>query len=287
MRIVIDLASQQLTLITALGVVLNQFPVSTALNGAGEQGGSYQTPRGRHAIRAMIGANAPIGAVFRSRRLTGEVYSAELASAQPERDWILTRIIWLTGRVPGFNRRGGVDTMARYIYIHGTPDGEPMGTPASHGCIRMRNTDLVTLFEVLRPGAEVDIVAADIDWLVYPVTAAIEVEGLKAWSLPGPVSPVVEADDGSVGRVFALWQQQGHCEGVGGLSLGGTAWLQLTDQGAGQVDRLLAALAEEARSLGWRHVDMLAPSQPAQGWRLVSAAFTSEIGLVRRYRYVL
>ena len=123
------------------------FPVSTARNGFGEQEGSGKTPRGWHRVAARIGDGLPEGAVFVGRRPTGEIYSEELAQQYPERDWILTRILWLQGLETGRNRLGDVDTMRRYIYIHGTPDSEPMGEPLSHGCIRMRNADLQALFE--------------------------------------------------------------------------------------------------------------------------------------------
>ena len=119
--------------------------------------GFATTPRGRHKVRAKIGRNAPAGAVFVSRRATGEVYSKELRDRYPGRDWILTRILWLCGREPGRNRFGGVDTMSRYIYIHGCPDTCPMGVPLSHGCVRMRNADVVDLFGRVRAGTPVHI----------------------------------------------------------------------------------------------------------------------------------
>ena len=133
------------------------YAVSTSKHGGGERYGSHQTPRGRHVVRARIGAGAPEGAVFRGRRPTGEVYSAALAEAQPGRDWILTRILWLSGTEVGKNRLGEVDTMRRYIYIHGMPETEPVGTPSSIGCIRMRNRDVVELFELVPAGTIVDI----------------------------------------------------------------------------------------------------------------------------------
>ena len=137
--------------------VITEYPVSTALNGAGEQEGSGCTPRGLHVIRAKVGKNLPLNAVFVGRRFTGEVYSAELARKFPERDWILTRILWLSGKEPGCNRFGAVVSMRRYIYIHGTPDSEPMGTPVSHGCIRMRNADVVELYDLIPVGTELFI----------------------------------------------------------------------------------------------------------------------------------
>lgn len=133
------------------------YSISTALNGIGQRKNSGCTPLGKHYIRACIGANEPLNAVFVGRRFTGEIYNSSLAEAFPNRDWILTRILWLCGCEPGYNRLGDVDTMQRYIYIHGTPDSEPMGVPLSHGCIRMRNTDLLELFDQVTPGTEVTI----------------------------------------------------------------------------------------------------------------------------------
>lgn len=130
-------------------------PVSTALNGSGEQEGSGCTPRGWHQIRACIGDGQPLNTVFVGRRPTGEIYNSQLAQAFPDRDWILTRILWLSGLEVGRNRLGNVDTMRRYIYIHGCPDAAPMGQPLSHGCIRMHNQDLLTLFDRVKPGLKV------------------------------------------------------------------------------------------------------------------------------------
>ncbi len=129
--------------------------VSTALNGAGEANGSGCTPRGWHQIRALIGQGQPLNTVFVGRRPTGEIFHAQMAKDYPERDWILTRILWLSGLEIGRNRLGNVDTMRRYIYIHGCPDSAPMGQPLSHGCIRMHNQDLLTLFDQVKPGLKV------------------------------------------------------------------------------------------------------------------------------------
>ncbi len=153
-RIEIDLGAQRLALHRP-GLPPRHWPVSTARNGAGELRDSERTPRGRHVVRARIGAGLPMGTVFVGRRPTGEIWSPELARNQPGRDWILTRILWLSGLEPGRNRLGAVDTMRRYIYIHGTPDDQPVGVPASHGCIRMRNDDVVELFELAPVGTEV------------------------------------------------------------------------------------------------------------------------------------
>ena len=152
----VSLAAQTLALVRG-GAVAKTYSVSTSKHGAGEMSGSFKTPRGRHIVRAKIGAGAPLNAVFRGRRPTGEIYSAELASAEPSRDWILTRILWLSGLEPGRNRLRDVDTMRRYIYLHGTPDDTELGTPGSHGCVRMANADIVELFELVKPGIEVDI----------------------------------------------------------------------------------------------------------------------------------
>lgn len=150
----ISIAGQWLRLISD-GKVVAEYPVSTALNGPGERNGSGQTPRGWHVIRARIGAGSPENSVFVGRRPTGEIYSEELSQQQPARDWILSRILWLSGLEPGRNRLGDVDTMRRYIYIHGCPDSCPMGVPESHGCIRMRNRDVIELFDRVTAGLPV------------------------------------------------------------------------------------------------------------------------------------
>lgn len=153
----VDLAAQRLELWRD-ELLVKSYPASTSKHGAGEQSGSFKTPRGRHTIRAKIGGGAPQNAVFVGRRPTGEIYSPELARAEPQRDWILTRILWLSGLELGKNRLGSVDTMRRYIYIHGTPDTEPLGVPGSIGCIRMANRDIVELFDLVPVGTRVDIV---------------------------------------------------------------------------------------------------------------------------------
>ncbi|MFB0936379.1 MAG: L,D-transpeptidase [Propionivibrio sp.] len=160
MYIRVSVAQQTLTLFGDSGQVLRSYPVSTAALGTGERSGSFCTPLGKHLIRARIGAGMPVNTVFAARRPTGEIYSPELAAAHPGRDWILTRILWLSGCEPGFNRLGGVDTMRRFIYIHGCPDSEPMGVPKSHGCIRMHNPDIVDLFELVPAYTPVEITEA-------------------------------------------------------------------------------------------------------------------------------
>ena len=137
--------------------MLAEYPVSTALNGPGEKKNSGCTPRGKHIVRAKIGAGKPTGTVFIGRRPTGELWSPELAEEHPARDFILSRILWLSGCEVGINRLGDLDSMQRYIYIHGTPDTEPMGIPRSHGCVRMRNADVVELFDRVPAGTPVTI----------------------------------------------------------------------------------------------------------------------------------
>lgn len=157
MKIRIGLSTQELLVLDDTEAILRRYPVSSAANGPGEEAGSYQTPRGAHLVRAKIGKDQPLNAVFKARRPTGEIYTPELGAEQPERDWILTRILWLSGREPGFNRLGNRDTMRRYIYIHGTPDEAFEQAPCSHGCIRMRNADVAELFDLIPAYTPVDI----------------------------------------------------------------------------------------------------------------------------------
>lgn len=158
MRIWISIKSQSLELYSDNNFLLRRYTVSTATNGAGEVKGSYRTPRGRHLVRAKIGSSVPENTVFVRRRPTGEIWNLELAERFPGRDWILTRILWLSGTEPGLNRLGEVDTMRRYIYLHGSPDSVAMGMPGSIGCVRMRNRDIVELFDLVPPYTVVDIV---------------------------------------------------------------------------------------------------------------------------------
>ena len=157
MKIQINIGSQLLDLIEDNGVLSKRYSISTARNGPGQLRGSLCTPLGRHIVRAKIGAGQPENTVFVGRRPTGEIYSPELGVRFPDRDWILTRILWLSGCEPGYNRLGEVDTMRRYIYIHGSPDAVAMGTPASIGCIRMHNRDVIDLFDRIPVGTPVKI----------------------------------------------------------------------------------------------------------------------------------
>ncbi|MDN3397288.1 L,D-transpeptidase [Psychrobacter sp. APC 3426] len=162
-QLIINVEKQTLTVFQQ-DIEVKQYPVSTAKNGIGGQQDSGCTPLGKHVIADKIGGESPMNAVFVGRVPTGEVYDAELGKSHPERDWILSRILWLSGLEDGVNKgsnsQGGCDTYERYIYIHGTPDTEPMGVPLSHGCVRMRNEDIVELFKHVEEGAAVTIIGS-------------------------------------------------------------------------------------------------------------------------------
>ena len=159
MNIAIHIPTQTLELFDDSGKLLRRYAVSTGANGVGEEMNSFCTPRGRHIIRAKMGAGQPVNSVFVQRRPTGEIYTPELGAQHPGRDWILTRILWLSGCEPGYNRLGTCDTMRRYIYIHGTPDSTQLGKPGSRGCVRMGNTDMLELFDLVEAGTPVHITA--------------------------------------------------------------------------------------------------------------------------------
>jgi len=155
MQINISISQQRLTLLDALGTVKASYVISSAANGVGCEKNSGCTPLGAHVVRAKIGGDQPMNTVFVGRRPTGEICTPALMAEFPDRDWILTRILWLSGREVGKNRLGNVDTMQRYIYIHGTPDSVAVGKPESHGCIRMRNVDIIELFDLVEVGTDV------------------------------------------------------------------------------------------------------------------------------------
>ncbi len=157
MRIKINISIQCLDIIDDNHMKTKSYQISTAKNGIGQEKGSFCTPLGKHIIRAKIGSGQPINTVFKKRRPTGEIYTPELGIRYPGRDWILTRILWLSGCEPGFNRLGSVDTMRRYIYIHGSPDTINIGKPGSIGCVRMLNADLLELYDLVDVGTEVSI----------------------------------------------------------------------------------------------------------------------------------
>lgn len=160
--ITIHLSSQQLNLWLDQSSC-HTYPISSAKNGIGQIEGTGCTPLGKHIISEKFGEGLPINSVFVARQFTGEIYTEDLAKNFPNRDWILSRILWLEGCEAGFNKgnnaEGICDTKARYIYIHGTPDSEPMGIALSHGCIRMRNRDIVAIFDNVNVGCPVTILA--------------------------------------------------------------------------------------------------------------------------------
>ena len=160
-HIIINIAKQSLSLYEHNAEICH-YEVSTAKNGIGSQQDSGCTPLGQHIIAQKIGGHEPINAVFIGRVPTGEIYSTEFGAQYPERDWILSRILWLQGLEEGINKgsnsQGGCDTYQRYIYIHGTPDDEPMDLPLSHGCVRMRNQDIVDLYDQIKEGISVTII---------------------------------------------------------------------------------------------------------------------------------
>ncbi len=157
MRIEVNIARQRLVAYEESGNVFMDVDVSTARNGVGEKVNSNCTPRGLHKVRAKIGDGVPINTVFRGRRPVDPLYSPALRQQHPGSDWILTRILWLSGLEPGFNRLGNVDTMRRYIYIHGCPDDDPVGVAGSAGCIKMRNNEIIELFQRVPVGTPVTI----------------------------------------------------------------------------------------------------------------------------------
>ena len=156
--LVVDVTSQRMFLFEA-GRLIGSYPVSTAERGTGNREGSLQTPLGLHRVDEKIGAGAPAGMIFRARQSTGQ--RADILTGpeeRAERDDVTSRILWLSGLEPGVNQGGDVDSKRRYIYIHGTPEEGRIGQPASHGCVRMTNADVIALFDRVEVGALVDII---------------------------------------------------------------------------------------------------------------------------------
>jgi predicted GNAT family N-acyltransferase len=255
MRIRVSIPAQTLELREDGGALLRRYSVSTAKNGAGEQRGSYKTPRGKHVIRAKIGAGQPENTVFVRRRPTGELWSPEFAAANPGRDWILTRILWLSGKEPGFNRGGEVDTMRRYIYLHGSPDAAEMGTPGSIGCVRMRNGDIVELFDLVSPYTPVDVVEFALEtgaWnalaiAAQPIRETVFVQEQK-------VPPELELDEFDATSLHAVARgPAGEAIGTGRLLADGhigrmAVLAEWRGKGVGRA--LLETLMDEARQRG-------------------------------------
>jgi predicted GNAT family N-acyltransferase len=268
----ISLPQQSLELHDARGTLLRRYPVSTARNGAGEQNGSFCTPRGRHIVRAKVGAGETANSVFVRRRPTGEVWTPQLAEQFPDRDWILTRILWLSGQEPGRNRLGEVDTMRRYIYLHGSPDTVPMGTPGSIGCVRMRNQDIVELFDLVPAYTPVDIVEFGVEagsWSelggqARQIRDAVFVEEQKVprdieWDEhDSPSRHVIarDSDGGAIGTGRLL--PDGH---IGRMAV-------LADwRGKGVGRALLERLLEEARLRGHAHLALHAQTRASGFYR--------------------
>jgi predicted GNAT family N-acyltransferase len=272
MRIWISIKSQVLDLYDLDGGLIRRYPVSTAARGAGEQRGSYCTPRGRHLIRAKIGAGAAENTVFVRRRPTGEIWSPELAAAHPGRDWILTRILWLSGTRVGTNRLGEVDTMRRYIYLHGSPDTAPMGQPGSIGCVRMRNRDIVELFDLVAPYTRVDIIEYGVeagDWDRLGAEAGAVREAVFVREQGVPLAMEYDADDSRSQHVLARGPD-GQAIGTGRLLPDGhigrlavlPAW---RGQGVGQA--LFCHLLEAARQAGQDNLVLNAQTGAADFYR--------------------
>lgn len=275
-RLWISIAEQCLELYGDDGGLLSRYEVSTAANGAGELRGSYCTPRGQHLIRAKIGANAPENAVFVARRQTGEIWTPEFGAANPGRDWILTRILWLSGREPGLNRLGEVDTMRRYIYLHGSPDTVAMGRPGSIGCVRMRNRDIVELFDLVRPYTPVDIVEYGVecgDWPSLGVWAGSVRERVFVAEQRVPLAMEYDTDDPLSLHALARGPA-GEAIGTGRL---------LAD---GHVGRMAVLPAWRNRGVGTELMCRLMAQARQRGLsRLVLHAQTGAAGFYRRFGF--
>jgi predicted GNAT family N-acyltransferase len=280
MQILLSLPAQTLTLYDDSGVLLRRYLVSTANAGAGEEYGSFRTPRGRHVIRAKIGMGQPENTVFVRRRPTGEIWSPELASTNPGRDWILTRILWLSGCESGFNRLGRVDTMRRYIYLHGSPNSVAMGQPGSIGCVRMRNRDIVELFDLVPCLTPVRIVEYSVtpgDWAQLGTEAARVRQSVFVTEQGVPADMELDELDPIVMHLVAR-SADGHCIG--------TARLIPEAAGAARIGRM-AVLADWRRqgvgaALLWHLFEQAAKSGVH---RLVLSAQLQAIPFYRRYGF--
>ena len=269
MRIVVRIDRQRLDIVEA-GTLAFSCPVSTAANGPGEGYGSQCTPRGLHVVRAKVGAGCAPNTVFVRRRATGEVWTPSLAAEHPGRDWMLTRILWLSGREGGFNRGGNVDSLRRKIYVHGTGDEASLGAPRSHGCIRVSNADVIELFDLVRTGAEVDIVEdSALPYAVRVVTWDAERERLReirneVFVIEQRVPPELESDAADAASRHALaLAADGLGVGCARLlpdgSLGRVA-VRRSWRGRGVGSALLLRLVDVARYAGCERVALNARS---------------------------
>ena len=269
MRLRVSLPAQTLEAHDDDGRLISRYSISTARNGAGERSGSYCTPRGRHIIRAKVGAGETANTVFIRRRPTGEVWTPELAAQFPNRDWILSRILWLSGKQPGFNRLGEVDTMRRYVYLHGSPDSVEMGKPGSIGCVRMRNSDIIELFDRVPVYTRVDLVEFRVvlaDWhqqqqWARPVREAVFMaeQGVPVeleWDEFDAISrhAVAFDADGSPIGTGRIWQE-GEIGHIGRMAV----LREWRSQGVGRA--LLESLLEVAHNAGLRELHLSAQTQ--------------------------
>lgn len=277
MRIRVSIPAQTLELRDDTGRLLKRYSVSTAKNGAGEQQGSNCTPRGRHVIRAKIGAGQPENTVFVRRRPTGETWSREFAAGQPGRDWILTRILWLSGREPGVNRGGEVDTMRRYIYLHGSPDTAEMGVPGSIGCVRMRNRDIVELFDLVPAYTAVDIVEFAVETGSWgDLAAAARPLRETVFVAEQQVPPEMEIDEFDPSSRHAVARDpEGEAIGTGRL---------LPD---GHVGRMAVQRGWRGRGVGRALLEVLMDEARRQGMpALALNAQTAAVGFYERFGFV-
>ena len=272
MRIRISLPQQTLELHNESGELLRRYIISTAKKGAGEQNGSFCTPRGRHIVRAKLGAGEAANTVFVRRRPTGEIWSPELAEQFPGRDWILTRILWLSGKGPGRNRLGEVDTMRRYIYLHGSPDTVAMGAPGSIGCVRMRNADIVELFDRVPAYTPVDIVEFGVDagdWGQFANPACEVREAVFVDEQKVPREIELDEHDQNCRHVVAR-DGDGTAIGTGRLLPNGNIGRMavLADwRGKGVGRAMLERLLEEAAQRNVRHLALHAQTQAGGFYR--------------------
>lgn len=272
MQIRISLPQQTLELHDEYGTLLRRYIVSTAKKGAGEQRGSFCTPRGRHIVRAKVGAGATANTVFVRRRPTGEMWTPQLAEEFPGRDWILTRIMWLSGKEPGRNRLGEVDTMRRYIYLHGSPDTVAMGTPGSIGCVRMKNSDIIELFDLVPVRTPVEIVEFGVEagpWteLAEQARHVRETVFVGEQGVPREIE-MDEHDD--VSRHAVARDAEAGAIGTGRLLPDGHIGRMavLADwRGKGVGRALLERLLEEAGSRNMRHLALHAQTQASGFYR--------------------
>ncbi len=154
--IIVSVTEQKLLLVKN-GEVSKTYPVSSSVYGIGNKAGSNQTPLGTHTISERFGDGAEPGTIFRSRGNTGKIATIYTDKTDSDDDLVTTRIMWLQGMEPGANKGHGIDSHARYIYIHGTQEEGLIGEPASHGCIRMKNQDVIELFNSVPQGTFVEI----------------------------------------------------------------------------------------------------------------------------------